>query len=359
MGESELSELFDAIRRLVSKLVPYVSRWKNIHLQLPLYCLTPLFDIHQVDAPMLKSLAVTNVYLGGTFPWPGYASSQQTLSPKFPGGARLRNVQIDIPQQFLPTLQLPWAQLEELTIIQPPKTRFRFPNTNLMLSDALGMLRRLPELRRCTLGIGRSLVITRPGTPVVVPKLQKLFIYTEPDQLDLFLQSVILPQLERLTIYKHWNRQALQSFLVRANHPIKELGFVRIRDISDDDLFNCLQLVPSLTNLQCTFPVGALVLRGLTPSAPVDDSQSCLCPRLDFVEFACRRPFDALVEMIEGRSKKSIPAGVSPLKRARLHLRFQNDTTERTAIEAETEVRQRLQKCAGAGLLVQVSSSAA
>jgi len=50
---------------------------------------------------MLKSLAVTNVYVGSPFPWPGYASSQQTPSAKFPGGARLRNVQIDIPQQFL------------------------------------------------------------------------------------------------------------------------------------------------------------------------------------------------------------------------------------------------------------------
>jgi len=137
-------------------------------------------------------------------------------------------------------------------------------------------------------GIGRSFIFTHPGTPGV-PKLQKLFIYAEPDQLDLFLQSVILPQLERLTIYKHWNRQALQSFLVRANHPIKELGFVRIRDISDDDLFNCLSLFLH-SQPPMYLPVGALVLRALTPSAPVDDSQSCLCPRLDFVEFACRRP---------------------------------------------------------------------
>jgi hypothetical protein len=51
--------------------------------------------------------------------------------------------------------------------------------------------------------------------------------------------------------------------------------------------------------------------------------------------------------MIAGRSKKRIHEGVSQLKRARLHLRFfTNDISERTAeIEAETKVRQRLQKC--------------
>ncbi|KIM85068.1 hypothetical protein PILCRDRAFT_817908 [Piloderma croceum F 1598] len=119
------------------------------------------------------------------------------------------------------------------------ETNFRSPNTNLMLSDALDMLRRVPELRRCTLSIGHSLIFTSPGTPVVVPKLQKLFIYMEPDQLDLFFQAVISPRLERLTII---NRQALQSFLVRANHPIKELEFVRIRDMSDDDLLTAFSL---------------------------------------------------------------------------------------------------------------------
>ena len=70
---------------------------------------------------------------------------------------------------------------------------FRSPNTNLMLSDALEMLQRLPELRRCSLNIGRSSIFTSPGTPMVVPKLQKLFIYAESDQLD-FFRAVVLPQ---------------------------------------------------------------------------------------------------------------------------------------------------------------------
>jgi len=106
------SLIIDAIRRLVSKLVPYDHGGKHT-LQLPLYCLTPLFDIHQVDAPMLKSLAVTNVYVGS----PSLGRAMHRVNKPHPPNswsARLRNVQIDIPQQFLPTLQLPWAQLEEL-----------------------------------------------------------------------------------------------------------------------------------------------------------------------------------------------------------------------------------------------------
>ena len=75
------------------------------------------------------------------------------------------------------------------------------------------------------------------------------------------------PRLERLTIYKHWNQQALQLFLVRANHLIE---FVQIHNMSDRDLFNCLQVVPSFTNFQFIFPVGAMVLR-LSTSALAGD----------------------------------------------------------------------------------------
>jgi hypothetical protein len=152
-----------------------------------------------------------------------------------------------------------------------------------------------------------------------------------PVQFGLFLQAVGMPKLEKLTIYKRWSRPALQSFLSGANHPIKELGFVQIRD---DDLFNCLELVPSLTHLHCTSP--ELVLRAITHIT--DQSTSCLCPHLDFVELSCQRPFDALVEMIEGRcyGRNNGASGASRLTRARLHLRGKPYINE---LGAETEAR--------------------
>ena len=335
------------VHHLVSKLVPHVSRWKNIHLQLPIECLTPLFAIHQVDAPLLKSLTVKHIHFGAT-------SVLQHTPPiefvRFPGGARLREMQIDIPHSCLPKLHLPWAQLEELTLTESSVrgTRIKSRNSQLTLNDALDILRRLPNLRCCTLGIGHQL-LSVPSVPIVVPivvpRLQKLFLHAEPTQFGLFLESIILPQLEKLTIYGHCGPE-LQPFLGRSNHPIKELDFIRVCDMSADELFNCLQLVPSLTHLQCTFPVGELILRALTPSTLVDNSLSCLCPHLNFVEFRCHHPFNALAEMIEGRWESRSAVGVSQLKRARLHLRCKPDLS----LTAEADLIKRLQKCADAGL---------
>jgi hypothetical protein len=62
--------------------------------------------------------------------------------------------------------------------------------------------------------------------------------------------------------------------------------------------------------------------------------------------------------MINGRSKKRIHEGVSQLKSTPTFAFFTNDISERTAeIKAEKKVRQRLQKCADAGLPVQVSAA--
>ena len=350
--DAEISDYIDAIRHLISKLVPHVSQWKNIYLQVPFRCLTPLFDIHQADAPLLTSLAVTNGFLKAYHTWQFEAFSYQNLLTKFPVGARLRQIQIDIPTIFLRTLNLPWAQLEELTMTHTDGNRFFWLSSNvqLTLSDALDVLRRLPNLRRCTLALGSLLEMPLPSAPIVIPKLRKLFIHAEHIAFGFFLQVVGMPKLERLIVNKYWNPPALQSFLGRANYPIKELGFVRVHNLSDDDLFNCLELVPSLTHLQCTSPVGGLVLRALTPSTIIDSSPSCLCPQLEFIELSCRRPFDPLVEMIEGRCGRSNGAnGVSQLKRARLHLRNTPLISE-IAMITEAGLMKRLQQCADEGL---------
>jgi hypothetical protein len=81
----------------------------------------------------LKSLTVTNVSsVNGPVLYPGYPLSQQTSSAKFLGGAcLLRSVRIDIPQEFISTLHLPWAQLKELTTTQSLETNFRSLNTDV------------------------------------------------------------------------------------------------------------------------------------------------------------------------------------------------------------------------------------
>ena len=196
------------------------------------------------------------------------------MSVKFSVGARLRKIQINLPDLFLGLLDLPWAQLEELTMTPPIRTRFwATPNLNLDLINALDVLRRLPNLRRCTLAIDCRDEFTLMPAPVVLPNLQNLFIYMGPVQFGLFLQAIGMPKLEKLTIYKRWSRPALQSFFSGANHPIEELGFV-----------TCLMMTSLVAlNWSLRSPISTVLHRSENSccvSSIPDQSASCLCPHL-------------------------------------------------------------------------------
>jgi hypothetical protein len=353
--QEEQSKYSEGIKELVSKLVPHVAHWKNICLQLPFECLTPLFDLHEIVAPQLKVLSISHVALGRSDIWYHRFGTENDIrakfaSVKFPVGDKLRELRIDVPPFVLKTIH-PWVRLEELTMTPntTSKSMLISPNRNVFVSDALHVLRNLPNLKRCTLAIGghQALGNHLPRAPITLPKLQKLSLHAKPLQFSAFLRAVLLPKLERFIILKCCDPKELLLFLARLTHPLTELSFVRIHGLSEDDLFHCLQLVPSLKHLHISSAVGAQVLRALTPSAPTSNSPSYLCPKLELVEFRCRNPFDGLVEMIQGRRQPL--KGSLQLKKARLHLTCHELRTI-ASVAREAELIGRLRKCYNEGL---------
>lgn len=345
IGDRKLSQVSLAALTLVSKLMAHQSHWRNIHLQISFHCLYSLFEQHQIVSPTLKVLNIAHIPFS-----PSDRTPPAVAIPEILSAPNLRSLQLDIPPFGLRHLRLPWHSLVELTLMPsaPSKSKLRSPNDRVSLGDALNILQFTPNLKRCTLAIGKVDCII-PETSVVLPDLQKLSIFARPAQFGAFLDHVVLPRLENFIIHKHCDGMKLLSFLTASAHPIKELSFVRIRDMSDDDLLSYLQQVPSLLRLHCSSGVSTNVLRALTPSTQAS-SQACLCPELIFVEFRCWRPFDALVEMTELRWRsKDCNNSVSQLKSARFHMHCWTNYTEK-AVESESELFRRLQKCRDEGL---------
>lgn len=255
---------------------------------------------------------------------------------------------LDVPPAALRIIQ-PWSHLKEIVMTPsaPRKSSAKTFNNRLSLANALDMLRKLPDLERCTLALGSyefrygEIPPTTNPTALVMPKLHKLSLLADFVQGGAFLEVVKTPVLERLIVHKKCDQRTLRSFLLGLKYPLKELSLVRILSMTDEDLFNCLQLVSSLKHLHCTSPVGAQTLRALTPSRSVqrDEIPTNLCPHLEFIELRCWRPFDALVDMIDARYQTLGPA--SRLK-VRLHLHCRPDYDEGVASN-EAKLIERLQ----------------
>jgi hypothetical protein len=344
IGEKKLSQISLAAFTLVSKLMEHQSHWKNIHLQISFYCLYSLFEQQRIVSPTLKVFNIAHIPFSPSDRSPPGLTSRAI--PEIVSAPNLRSLQLDIPLFYLRNLCLPWRNLAELTLTPSVPRRSAVPSLNdrVSLRDALNTLQFTPNLKRCTLAIG-NFDTSIPDTYVILPELQKLSIFAWPAQFGAFLSHVVLPRLEKFIIHKHLSRAELLSFLSTLTHPIKELSFVRISHMSDDDLLSYLKQVPSLVHLHCSSPVGTRVLRALTPSMPTS-SQAYLCPELTFIEFKCWRPFDTLVEMVERRWRKEDQVNsVCQLKAARFHLYFSQNKTA-----AELELMQRLFKCHDEGL---------
>jgi hypothetical protein len=217
-----LQEYYSAIKEVVSKLVPHKARWQNINLQLPFECLTPpLLDKHRVDAPMLKVLSVSQVHFTTRESYGNRFYRRETnaefTSAAFPVGDRLREMHLDVPPAFL-RIHHPWAGLEELTMVPNAASKIMMlsPNPNVSVSDALHILRRLPNLKRCTLAIGgweHEVGDELPSAAIVMLKPQKLSLHANPNQFGAFLRAVQLPKLERFIINKHCDpRELLHHF---------------------------------------------------------------------------------------------------------------------------------------------------
>lgn len=346
-----------ALEHLVSVLVTHMSRWRNIQLELPFGDLSNLFSdgktVSNCEAPMLKDFILRHSPLELSDPWNpwGQPTAGSSRTFVFPPSPKFHALTIDVPSFVLKSLRLPWTQLEEISFIPSPhrKSELYTPNNYLALGDVLHLLGYLHNLKRLTLAIGTQ-SHPLPNQPAVLSKLQKLSIFAGPDQFIGFFRGIILHKLERLIINKDWDKSTLVTFLSESTHPLKELSLVRIKNISDDDLFGCLQLVPSITHLHVTSPMGVGSLGALTPSKPAGDELACMCPNIEKLELRCWRPFNALVDVIERRWRSNMAIeGVARLKRVRLHLHCWPHKKQQAFLE-EVELLARMQECKDQGL---------
>ena len=344
-----------AFEDLVSVLVTYMPRWRNIQIELPFTDFSNVFTGSTTasghKAPMLKDFILRHPPDAPLF-WRRDNTSSQTHV--FPLSPKLHAMTIDVPPSVLRSLRLPWAQLEEMSLIPSPKRKSKLytPNDYLHLGDALYILGQLHNLKRLTLAIG-TLPTSLPNQPAVLSKLQKLSVFARPQQFIGFFRGIVLHKLEQLIINKEWDKSTVMTLLSESTHPLKELSLVRIQSMTDDDLFGCLQLVPSITYLHVTSPMNTGSLAALTPSKPAGDELACVCPNIERMELRCWRPFDALVDLIERRWRSDMAIeGMARMKRVRLHLHCRPHTKQQALLE-EVGLLVRLQECKDQGLDIQ------
>lgn len=349
MKDDAVASYTDSASQLISKLTPHIGRWKDIHLQLPFDTLMPLLYAHSTDAPLLKSLTIKHISFGGGDHWSSFGNGDppDLKSAVFPAGEKLRILHLDVPDKILRIFQ-PWIHLEELLMLPSAvlKSENFSANDRVSFNSTMKMLRSLPNLQRCGLAIGRSRDPTQEG-PVIMPALQSLSLQAEAPECATFLRNIVTPALERLTIHQSHDARELRSFLAKLNNPLQRLSLVRVHRLLEDDLFEYLQLVPSITHFHCTSPIGSEVLNALAPSESIDDHPSCLCPRLRFMELRCWRPFDVLVSMIEARCRNY--QGVSRVEKFRLHLHCRPAENEDLVDENEFGLMKRLETCRDKG----------
>ncbi|KZP02583.1 hypothetical protein FIBSPDRAFT_880213, partial [Athelia psychrophila] len=233
-------------------------------------------------------------------------------------GPKLRVLRLDIPRDTLCLAPL-WTGLEELIMVPSPCRRSE-PRSYFTAAAALKLLRQFPQLKRCTLSVTETPwnpPVEEELEPLTMPQLTMLSLQADTTPL---LTAMTLPALRRLRLHRQCPAPTLRSFLVGLSQPLIELSLVRIPKMTDEELFSCLELIPTVTHLHITAPMGPLSLRALTPSGNSSDAQSfhCLCPNLDYIEVRCWRPFDTVVNMVEARCDAF--RGEPEMLRVRLHL---------------------------------------
>jgi len=195
-------------------------------------------------------------------------------------------------------LKLPWTQL----------TDFRLLAAYYTLDQCLEILSHTINLATCELRLeGSALRETRPL--IQLPRLHTLQIYMGPTHGGLF-DHLILPALCHLG-YKDdsgvWPHSEFISLLSRSSCSLRTLSFrFSHTPMSDNELIECLQCTPMLTELQWNGSPTAVLAR-LTHRESASSQTHCLVPKLKHLMFERHTEFDeiAFVEMIRSRWRTS------------------------------------------------------
>ncbi|KAJ7234177.1 hypothetical protein B0H12DRAFT_163021 [Mycena haematopus] len=137
-------------RVVLEVLLSYASRWNRIRIRLPAYHhFRPLSILSPADVPILESAVIDG--FGGTDPdWSFIA---------FLGVTSLRSVTFRRALKY-PQVPVPWDQLRHLCVDQGS-------HWLLTAAEALGLLRRCPNLETCTLPFKPCWGIPHPSQNVV------------------------------------------------------------------------------------------------------------------------------------------------------------------------------------------------
>jgi hypothetical protein len=156
---------------------------------------------------------------------------------------RLRNLSVMNHRLNSDELRFPWAQL----------TEFQVNAAHIDLNQCFDILRQCHNLSR--LGVQASLSwsdVTRPR--VLMPNLVSLELEVEYN-ISLFWNNLTLPKLREgsfgFWFQSSWPKSELFALLDRSSCPLHTLQITRF--ISEEDLVECVERIPSLRNVELSF----------------------------------------------------------------------------------------------------------
>ena len=283
-----------------TELVTRLLRRHGSHIEalsffLPVPCVSPLL---RANCPLMRKLTITD---NGQWRPGGYQAHLQVVPNGIHLPGQLRQLILDTPAFDLQWARYPWNQLTLLYL------RHQHP---ISLVDACNVLRMCHRLYTFMLAIGSPVGMVEQ---LVVHSLRELWLYGSPDGSGAFLDVISTPRLKKLVIGDSYNHGSLLDFLQNLSGTLLSLRFHRIFNMPEDDLFDILQLAPSLVELDTVSTAHNLILEMLTP----ENNFVPLCPRLESLSIRLHLANEQLIELLEARCGTAFRAqGVAQLKKA-------------------------------------------
>lgn len=210
-------------------ILNHSRRWKSMNFELPWRALQKLSVVKHAT-PLLETLGLRATHHNVPF--------DMTIDA-FELAPRLRSLCTDIIPNVL---QVPWENLECFTGVGHSQ------------KDSLDWLHRCPNLVECVVIFDCEGWDTGLSSSFMAhfPRLTKLDVSTDDDDLGVLFKSIVTPLLRDLRIeYKDlglWVQSPFTSFLHRSACALRKLHICEV-PLTDLELVECLRMAPSLMEL--------------------------------------------------------------------------------------------------------------
>ncbi|KAI6007066.1 hypothetical protein EDD15DRAFT_2394818, partial [Pisolithus albus] len=284
-------------------------RLRELSLRFPTLSLCGLLSFTQTPLEFLEYLHLQSTDL---------SSSSGSIPPLiFQSAPSLQRLSITCHNLDMCQHQVPWAQLTELSLQYHSN-----PHWDQTHSNHLTILVRCPNLRTCSLGLGRITgdIVPESITPVTLPHLSTLNVntYLQTPYLELFFGALRLPKLRSFDIKNAirgsdllFDETECFRMLNRAAETVESVSLSRV-DVSDVKLSSCLSQLPHLKSLRL-YPgrrglnhdlVAMLTLpSSVTRHGGRTHHQRTVCPSLESLGLRCSVAVavDAVVALVDSR----------------------------------------------------------